>query len=59
MVYNVFFLWKTSIKLQYGAGCENVMVLGVCNAAPYQVDLLIIFEEKKYLIVLVWVSGPT
>ena len=47
MVYNVFFQWKTSIKLQYGAACENVTVLGVCNVAPYQLDLLIIFERKN------------
>ena len=47
MVYIFFFYGKQALKLQYGAGCEHVTFLGLCNAASDQLELLIIFEGKN------------
>ena len=35
------------MKLRFGAGRENIMVLGVCSAAGIALDPLIIFKGKS------------
>ena len=38
---------KQALKLQFGAGHENITVLGVCSAAGVVLDPLIIFKGKN------------
>ncbi|XP_057305999.1 uncharacterized protein LOC130644419 [Hydractinia symbiolongicarpus] len=38
---------QRALKLRYGAGRENITVLGVCNAAGVALDPLIIFTGKN------------
>ena len=38
---------QRALKLQYGAGHENITVLGVCSAADVVMDTLIICKAKN------------
>ena len=42
-----YLLGKWVLKLRFGAGSENVTVLGVCSAAGLVLDPLIIFKGKN------------
>ena len=35
------------LKLRYGAGRENITVLGICSAAGVVIDPLIIYKAKN------------